>query len=213
MEFDGEGMQYRFSNRYESEHRDCIRRRHVTVCTCHHRKTACVLFGASNVNVRPLYFRGRLSFCAVADRIRAEAPHGITPSEHHVRHIFPEDVPKLSLTIGRKGGVREWEPFDETRHIQVLLVQPDDGNRHHQFAAKVDDASHLCGTVHKPLREYLIHRRSVAVGLNDTDRGQRSNDLPGSDADAGRGHPQALAAQATTPFRTEGEIRCWTTSP
>jgi len=41
--------------------------------------------------------------------------------------IFPEDVPKLSLTIGRKGGVREWEPFDETRHIQVLLVQPDDG--------------------------------------------------------------------------------------
>ena len=41
--------------------------------------------------------------------------------------IFPEDVPKFSLTIGRKGGVREWEPFDETRHIQVLLVQPDDG--------------------------------------------------------------------------------------
>src|ERR1700737_1465058 len=75
------------------------------------------------------------------------------------------------------------------------------------------DASHLCGTVHKPLREHLIHRRSVTVGLDDTDRGQRSNDLPGSDADAGCRHPTALAAQATTPFSTEGEIRCWTTSP
>jgi hypothetical protein len=127
--------------------------------------------------------------------------------------IFPEDVPKLSLTIGRKGGVREWEPFYETRHIQVLLVQPDDGiditNSQRRSMMQVIYAELFTN----PCANISFIGGASPWGLMILTEGNAQMPFQEAMQIAGRGHPQALAAQATTPFRTEGGIRCWTTSP
>jgi hypothetical protein len=40
--------------------------------------------------------------------------------------LFEHELPDLTLTVGRKGGVRERQPFYETEHVNVLVVQLDD---------------------------------------------------------------------------------------